>query len=105
MRPSQSSTDADHSHPERVFYVDLSGALSPSGLQDSLAAQLPLPEYYGGNLDALYDALCECGAGWNVILYNCAEPEEAQTRYFGALRRLCRDACEETPGLRIRFFG
>ena len=78
------------------FIVDLAGVHDAESLHDALAAQLPLPDYYGRNLDAFYDVLTECGANWRIAF-----------RHAGAaaarLRQVCADAAEETPGLEIVF--
>ncbi len=39
------------------YYIDLRNVNSPEQLHDVLEEALPLPEYYGRNLDALYDIL------------------------------------------------
>ena len=39
---------------ERIT-INLAGATSKEGIQDILVSSLPLPDYYGRNLDALYD--------------------------------------------------
>lgn len=41
---------------ERIT-INLSGATSKEAIQDILVSSLPLPEYYGRNLDALYDCV------------------------------------------------
>ena len=55
---------------EKVFYIDLSGVTTSDELQDLLVKELPLPDYYGKNLDALYDVLTENLQEWNIIFYN-----------------------------------
>lgn len=41
---------------ERIT-INLSGATSKEAIQDILVSSLPLPDYYGRNLDALYDCV------------------------------------------------
>ncbi len=78
------------------FVVELQGVGTAEALHAALAAQLPLPEHYGRNLDAFHDVLTECGADWRIVF-----------RHAGAaaagLRAVCADAAEETPGLEIVF--
>ena len=85
---------------EQVFYIDLKGITTKEALQERVAQELPVPEYYGKNLDALYDVLTEQGEAWNIIFYNCDESAECLAK----LRRMCADACDECDGLRVRFF-
>ena len=64
-----------------------------------LARKLSLPEYYGGNLDALYDCLTELPETLLVVEHTAeAEP------YFLRVRQVLRDAEEEHPDLTVRFY-
>lgn len=89
---------------EKVFYIDLAEIATPEGLQAELVKELPLPDYYGRNLDALYDVLTESGDGWNIIFYNAKFAQYRLGKYFDALCRLCREAAEDVYDLKIRFY-
>ena len=90
---------------EKVFYIDLKDINSKSELHKLLSRELPLPDYYGSNLDALYDVLTEEGEGWNVIFYNLpAAPDAEFDKYLGKLRKMCAHAVSECDNLQIRFF-
>lgn len=78
------------------FIVDLAGAHDAASLHAALAAQLPLPEHYGRNLDAFYDVLTEFGCDWRIVFRNAGPAADG-------LRDVCRDAAEETEGLEIVF--
>ena len=52
------------------FVIDLKGATDADAIQDALAANLPLPQGYGRNLDAFYDVLTEYGAEWRIVFRN-----------------------------------
>ena len=45
----------------KVYTLDGAAAGDRETLHRYLRGQLPLPEYYGDNLDALYDALKDIG--------------------------------------------
>ena len=90
---------------EKVFYIDLMEVHSKVELQEALVKELPLPEYYGRNLDAFYDVLSEYGSEWNIIFYNSGFAVYRLGRDFEALKRLCLEACEEVQGLKIRFYN
>ena len=92
MQHSQSSI-------REIFYIDLTGAERPADVQDCLCRELPLPDCYGKNLDALYDVLTSTGAGWDLIFCRCARLRAGQPAYFKTLQRLCDEA-----GVRARFF-
>ena len=89
---------------EKVFYIDLAVVSTPEELQKELVKELPLPDYYGRNLDALYDVLTESGDGWNIIFYNARFAQYRLGKYFDALSRLCREAAEDVHDLKIRFY-
>ena len=78
------------------FIVDLAGVQNAEALHDALAAQLPLPDYYGRNLDAFYDVLTESGGDWRIVFCNAGPAADG-------LRDVCRDAAEETEGLEVVF--
>ena len=88
----------------KVYYIDLSEVTTKEEFQDLLAKELPLPDYYGKNLDALNDVLTEMGNGWNIIFYNIKFAERRLGKYFEALKRLCKEASQDTLDLKIRFF-
>jgi ribonuclease inhibitor len=78
------------------FVVDLAGVSDDEDMHDALAARLPLPSYYGRNLDAFYDVLTEFGCGWRIVFRHAGPAADG-------LRNVCRDAAEETEGLEIVF--
>lgn len=89
---------------DQIFYIDLMEVHNKDELQELLEDELPLPDYYGRNLDAFNDVLTECGSEWNIIFYNSKFAEYRLGKYFDAFERLCAEACEEVKGLRIRFY-
>lgn len=62
-----------------------------------LKEKLNFPEYYGGNLDALYDCLCELSDVKLVIMHG----QEAKGYYF-RVEKILKKASEENEDLRIR---
>ena len=65
-------------------------------LHDYLQEMLPLPEYYGRNLDALYDCLTELTDTVVVI-----EGEEQAGAWYKKVRRVLFDACSKNEELII----
>ena len=43
----------------KKYVIDASGILSESDMHDAIANALQFPDYYGRNLDALYDCLTD----------------------------------------------
>lgn len=86
----------DNASMRRSFVVDLAGVRSAARLHAALAAQLPLPQHYGRNLDAFHDVLTEFGGNWSIVFRNVGAVADG-------LRAVCADAMAETPGLGIVF--
>jgi len=53
---------------------------------------LSFPDYYGGNLDALYDCLCEISQETVIVLTHGEELENNLHEYANALLKTLRDA-------------
>ena len=87
------------------YTIDLTGADSREELHDRIEDGLPVPEWYGRNLDALYDVLTEPEFGGDCLIRftGCADLQESMPRYLAAMKQMCSAACEENPGLAIRF--
>ena len=68
---------------------------------DYLKVQLSLPEYYGRNLDALYDLLTECREPRTITLHHTAEMTEQLGPYAQLLLKTLRDAAEKNPTLTV----
>ncbi len=83
------------------YEIDLSGVSGREELHARLRAALPLPDWYGNNLDALRDVLTESGGGWDIRFRNAGRASESAADYIAVLRRMCADAAAETPGLTI----
>lgn len=62
-----------------------------------LAKLLPLPDYYGNNLDALYDCLTDM-APCTVVLLG---PDALAGGYGARVLQAFTDAARENPGLRL----
>ena len=79
----------------RQVILDGSVITGRTMLHDAVSEQLQLPEWYGRNLDALYDCLGEVRD--TEIVLRCW-PREG---YLARAMDLMLDAARENPGLRI----
>lgn len=85
--------------------VELDGRLltSRTVLHDLLSKKLELPDYYGRNLDALWDCLTESSSLLLTIHWNHYEASKAQLGdYCDLLLQLFRDAEEELDGFQLK---
>lgn len=73
-----------------IYDVDLTGVRSPAKFHRRIREVLPVPDWYGDNLDALHDILTE-RKDWTVHFYNAKELREERPRYVASLERLCRE--------------
>ncbi len=70
-------------------------------LHDALARQLSFPDYYGRNLDALFDCLTDLAEETELRLVRRDELFAHLGVYADILQNVLRDACEENPHLRL----
>lgn len=75
-------------------------------VQEYLALMLDFPDYYGKNLDALYDMLTEIGEDKCIGVFGMGEMpgrDGKLAKYLERVRRVMQDAEEENPHLCVIF--
>jgi len=87
----------------QTYTIDLYDVFNADELHKAIRKALPLPEYYGNNLDALYDVMTEWTEQICIVFLNVEEAEVTMPKYMKALRRLCMDVQKECPNIEIRF--
>lgn len=70
-------------------------------LHDILADSLKLPEWYGRNLDALYDCLVDLQEETEIRVFGGAAMQERLGKYAAALLRVLGDAAEENRRIHL----
>lgn len=84
------------------FTIDLSSVQNKSELHDLLSATFNFPDYYGRNLDALYDLITEPHEFWNVTFENTASAEVFfDETFLEALKQTFADAEIESENLKV----
>ena len=74
-------------------------------LHAALAAQLDFPDWYGGNLDALYDLLSASSRPCAVVIRDAPALEAALGEYACRLLRVLTDVCLTNPAVSLRVEG
>lgn len=77
--------------------IDCAGLTTALQLHDAFALALDFPDWYGRNLDALYDCLCALPEETELILENFA----ALPAFSRGFLRVLMDAAEDNPRLKI----
>ena len=88
---------------EHDYIIDLDGVGTEEELQERLEESLPLPDYYGDNLDALYDVLTEYGEGWHIIIVNRDTVDEDMKPYVEDLIDTIEDASAVAADLTVEY--
>ncbi len=85
------------------MYALIDGAAihSRDELHDALARQLALPEWYGRNLDALFDCLTDIREPSDLVLRHREELFAHLGVYANVLQNVLEEASEENPALRL----
>ena len=85
------------------FFIDLTQAEDRGQLYDRLTEALPLPEWCGRNLDALYDVFTGEFHDVRIFFRGESVAEENLGGYFSMFKTMCQDATEQNPELEIYF--
>lgn len=79
--------------------LDCAGMTDPEVFHDALVEALVLPNWYGTNLDALYDCLTAITEPTQITLLHF---EQLNERYAG-FKTVFQDAAQDNPQIRIAF--
>ena len=85
------------------YIIDCAALATPKEFHAALKQALNLPEWYGGNLDALYDCLTEMGPT-EIDLFSCAMIRRNLDAYGDRLLQVFSDAAEANPDLTLKMF-
>ena len=82
-----------------TVYLNGNEMVSREAAHDHLANELDLPDYYGRNLDALYDLLMEVSAETQITLVDPAAVVNFLGKYGQTLLSTIQEAAENNPNL------
>lgn len=82
-----------------TVYLNGNEMVSREAAHDHLVKELNLPDYYGRNLDALYDLLMEVSAETQITLVDPAAVVNFLGKYGQTLLSTIQEAAENNPNL------
>ena len=85
------------------YEIDLAGIYNPDDFYNRLEEYMPLPEYFGRNLDALHDMFTDIATETEIVFTSTREAEVMMSRYMRNLKRLCTAVQKENENLRFTF--
>lgn len=88
---------------ERIIRLDGTYMTDRPTTHQYLRFKFYFPDYYGNNLDALYDLLTEISEPTKVIIYRVDELKSNQPDYGRSLLKVFRAAQDANPLLTVRF--
>ena len=83
----------------RICILDGENILNREMLHDTLTAALDFPDWYGRNLDALYDCLTDLAEETEIRFRNEQALAEHLGNYAGALKKVICTAGEENQNI------
>ena len=83
--------------------LDLSEVTSKSELHEKVKNFFGFPDYYGGNLDALYDCLTDISEETNVTIILPERWPKEKSKYIKNFIKVCGDAASENEKLTFLF--
>ena len=89
----------------KTVILDAREISDKEALHAALAAQLDFPDWYGGNLDALYDLLSASSRPCNLVIRDAPALEAALGEYARRLLRVLTDVCLANPAVTLRVEG
>jgi len=85
----------------KTITIDCTHIETPAVLHQQLADAFSFPEWYGHNLDALYDCLSEVAEETELILSNWHALEYRLGDFSGKLVYVFHCATEDNPDLKV----
>lgn len=100
MRPLNSFTENEE-REKKMVHLNFSGIKTRKELHRYLKEKLGLPDYYGENLDALYDLLTQVREKLAIGIAGLASCDEQTQGYGKRVLRVMKDAERVTEGLTV----
>ena len=89
----------------KTYTIDLNSVYNADELHAEIRGVLPVPEFYGNNLDALHDVLTDFHEPCRIEFRNLTEAEITMPKYIRSLKKMCEDVMKENEKVEIVFAG
>jgi Barstar, RNAse (barnase) inhibitor len=96
-------SETDVSGSERNITIDFVGVSDKEEFHNRIKEAIQVPDYYGNNLDALYDILTEELNEAVIRILGINKMDPSMNDYIKRFRRMCSDICEENDEIKIIF--
>lgn len=87
----------------KTYKLDISELHTKEAFHLAVGKMMSLPDYYGKNLDALFDCLTGLSEPSQIVLDHSSALEENLGDYGTRIRRMLAAAAKENPRLTILF--
>ena len=88
---------------EDAIVIDLDGVSDKEEFYSVIRDAIEIPDYFGNNLDALYDVLTEDFEEKTIVIKGIEQTADEMKDYMKKFRRLCDDVAEENEAIRFVF--
>ena len=83
--------------------LDGNDILNREDFFEAVNQSLDFPDYFGNNLDALYDVLTEDFEEKTIVVKGIEQSSDEMKDYMKKFRRLCDDVAEENEAIQFVF--
>lgn len=85
----------------RRVIIDGTKVFHTCEIHELLARELSFPEYYGANLDALFDCLTDPMEDTEIVIQNAEALKDSLVSHYGRLMKVLTRAAEESGHLTV----
>lgn len=86
-----------------TYYLNYRRLTEPGPGHRYLMRRLRLPDYYGRNLDALYDCVTDLPRGTKIVLYNARRGSGREAGFCAQVITVLQDAVKRRPDMALTF--
>ena len=85
------------------YIIDLNGITTRQQFHEQVMQKLPCPEYYGRNLDALYDVITDRSEPVEIVFLQFRDFLHQMPGYAEAVENMCMDVMAKNKNVKVTF--